>query len=53
MRVMQCECGHMLRGETDDELMEQGRRHVAEMHPELGMSDEQLRELVTANARDE
>ena len=53
MRVMQCECGHVLRGESDDELVRQGRQHVDQEHPDMGLSDDQLRELIAANARDE
>ena len=37
--------------ETDDDLVEQIRRHRDEHHPEL--TDEQVQEIVAANAYDE
>lgn len=37
--------------ETDDELLEQVRRHRDQHHPE--MSDDDVREIVAANAYDE
>jgi len=49
---MDCECGHHLEGETDEELVEAGRAHVAADHPDMQMTDDQLRELITANAYD-
>lgn len=37
--------------ETDDDLVEQIRRHRDQYHPE--MSDDDVREIVSANAYDE
>jgi hypothetical protein len=34
-KVINCECGEVVRAETDDELVEKVQRHVAELHPEL------------------
>ncbi len=34
-RVINCECGQTIRGETDDELVQKAERHVNENHPEL------------------
>ena len=34
-KVINCECGEVVRAETDDELVEKVERHVAESHPEL------------------
>jgi hypothetical protein len=39
-----------LTAETDEDLVEQALRHRDEFHPE--MTDEQIRELVAANAYD-
>jgi predicted small metal-binding protein len=33
--IMNCECGEVARGETEDELIAAVERHVAEQHPEL------------------
>lgn len=34
-RQIKCECGQVLTGETDDELLENAEQHVNENHPEL------------------
>ena len=34
-KVINCECGEVVRAETDDELVEKVGRHVQEAHPEL------------------
>jgi predicted small metal-binding protein len=34
-KVINCECGEVVRADTDDELVEKVERHVGEAHPEL------------------
>ncbi len=34
-RVINCECGLVCTGETDEELLVNAERHVREEHPEL------------------
>lgn len=34
-KVINCECGEVIRAETDDELAGKVERHVGESHPEL------------------
>jgi hypothetical protein len=34
-RVIKCECGQVIRGETDDQLIDKAEAHVNESHPEL------------------
>ena len=34
-RVINCECGQTIRGESDDELVSRAETHVNENHPEL------------------
>jgi predicted small metal-binding protein len=34
-KVINCECGEVLRADTDDELVQKVERHVGESHPEL------------------
>lgn len=34
-KLVNCECGQVVRGETDDELIREVQAHVAEHHPEL------------------
>ncbi|MGH2947411.1 MAG: DUF1059 domain-containing protein [Solirubrobacteraceae bacterium] len=33
--VIKCECGYVVRGGSEDELVERAQRHVDESHPEL------------------
>jgi hypothetical protein len=54
MRAIDCSEGHdtvHMSAETDDELMEQVRAHVAEVHP--GMSEEQLQGMFMQLVHDE
>jgi predicted small metal-binding protein len=34
-KVINCECGEVVRAESDDELVQKVERHVGEAHPEL------------------
>lgn len=34
-RVIKCECGQVIHGETDDQLVDRAEAHVNENHPEL------------------
>jgi predicted small metal-binding protein len=34
-KVVNCECGQVVRGETDDELVRNVEAHVVEHHPDL------------------
>jgi predicted small metal-binding protein len=33
--VINCDCGYVSRGETEDELVQEANRHIQEVHPEL------------------
>jgi predicted small metal-binding protein len=50
MRMLDCDCGHTLQAANDDELMRAAREHVDQEHPDMDMSDEQLRQLVSDKA---
>jgi hypothetical protein len=52
MRAMDCECGHHLEADDDEGLVAAGRAHVAEVHPDMNFSDDDLRELVRREAYD-
>ena len=43
-RVINCECGYTVRGESDDELVENAEAHMKDQHPEMvgQVSREQL-----------
>jgi hypothetical protein len=34
-KLINCECGQVVRGETDDELVANAEEHIARDHPEL------------------
>jgi predicted small metal-binding protein len=34
-KVINCECGYVARGETDDELIADAERHINRDHPDL------------------
>jgi predicted small metal-binding protein len=33
--VINCDCGYVARGETENELVDDLNRHIEEVHPEL------------------
>ena len=34
-KLINCECGYVVRGETDDELVQRAERHIQETHPDM------------------
>ncbi len=34
-KIINCECGEVVRAESDDELVHKVERHVGEAHPDL------------------
>ena len=52
MRKIDCSCGHTLEAENDEELFAKGRQHVAEVHADENITDDQLRQLISAQAYD-
>ena len=52
MRVIDCDCGQTLQAANDEDLAGVVRDHIAEKHPDMEMSDDQVRELVSAQAYD-
>jgi predicted small metal-binding protein len=34
-KLINCECGYVVRGETDEELVRHAERHIQETHPDL------------------
>jgi predicted small metal-binding protein len=47
MKVVHCECGTDVQGETDDDIVAKVEQHVREAHPEMEgqMSREQILEM--------
>jgi predicted small metal-binding protein len=52
MRAMDCSCGHHLEAANDAELFEQARAHVDNDHPEMDLSNEELRSILAEGAYD-
>lgn len=50
MRAIDCPCGHHLEAADDGELLRLCREHIAEHHPDMQRTDEQIRERVTADS---
>jgi len=50
MRVIDCDCGQTLQAANDDDLAQSVRQHVDEAHPDMGLNEEQVRELVASKA---
>jgi predicted small metal-binding protein len=40
--VINCECGYVIRGDIEVELIANARNHIDEAHPEAELSDEDL-----------
>lgn len=52
MRVIDCDCGKTLQAASDEDLAKAVRGHIAEDHPDMEMSDDQVEELVRSQAYD-
>jgi Protein of unknown function (DUF1059) len=50
MRVLDCDCGKTLQAGNDEDLVAQVRAHADEEHPDMGLNDEQVRQLVADRA---
>jgi predicted small metal-binding protein len=46
MLAIDCECGHHLEAADVEALVEETRRHVAERHPEMLTSEDDIRALL-------
>jgi predicted small metal-binding protein len=34
-KVIKCECGYIVRGDSDDQLVANAQRHIGDTHPDL------------------
>lgn len=50
VRVIDCDCGHTLQAANDDDLVRVARQHVDQDHPDMDLSDDDLRALVADKA---
>ncbi len=52
MRAYDCDCGQHLEAANDEELLEKARDHVNQDHPDMQLTDEEVRQLVIERAYD-
>ena len=52
MRELHCVCGNRLVAENDEGLVQQVLTHAHEVHPEMGLTEGQAREMVASQASD-
>jgi hypothetical protein len=52
MRALDCDCGQHLEAANDQKLFDEAQKHVNRDHPEMQLSAEQAREIVTQKAYD-
>jgi hypothetical protein len=50
MRVIDCDCGHTLQAGNDEDLFKEVRAHADQEHPDMQLTDDQVRELVSSKA---
>jgi predicted small metal-binding protein len=52
-RVIECNtCGEPLSAATDDELLRQVQRHLESEHPDSGLDEDRVREMISREAYD-
>lgn len=52
-RIVDCPCGHQLRAADDQGLFRAARAHIAEHHPQMQRTDEEVWGIIRERARDE
>jgi hypothetical protein len=52
MRALECDCGQHLEAADDQKLFDEVQKHVNRDHPEMRLSAERVREIVTQKAYD-
>jgi predicted small metal-binding protein len=52
-RIIDCSCGHQVRAANDADLLRACRQHIVDHHPGMERTDEQLRAMIRAKARDD
>jgi predicted small metal-binding protein len=50
MRVIDCDCGQTLQAGNDEDLVKEVRSHVDQEHPDMRLTEDQARELVSSKA---
>jgi hypothetical protein len=50
---MTCDCGKTLDGQDDDVLFREAKEHIHFEHPDMVVTDGQVRDIVAAKARED
>ena len=48
---MTCDCGAKFQGKDADALMAEGKKHLAAKHPDMKLSEEQMKQMLAAKAK--
>ena len=51
-RALDCFCGEYLEGDNDEELLNWTKAHIERQHPNMQLTDEQVRQIVEEGAYD-
>jgi predicted small metal-binding protein len=51
-RALNCFCGAYLEGDNDEELLNWIRAHLQRKHPDMQLTDEQIRQMVAEGGYD-
>ena len=52
MREWHCECGYRVVADDNEQLIEEALLHTYEVHPEMDLTEEQVRQMVAEQASD-
>ena len=52
MRQWHCECGTRVVADDNEQLIEEALIHTYEVHPEMDLTEEQVRQMVAEQASD-
>ncbi len=52
MRELHCACGNRVTAQDDEQLVQEVLTHAHEVHPEMDLTEEQAREMVSSQAVD-
>jgi len=51
-RALDCFCGEYVEGDNDEELLNWTKAHIGRQHPDMQLTDEQVRQIVEEGAYD-
>ena len=51
-RTLTCDCGETITGTDDVDLLRLGKQHMAQKHPDMKLTEEQMQSIIKAGAKD-